>query len=349
MARTDIIYHNLSLTNNQSQPILASITDQRQSPILGNPSEWEMSIVRFQVSGDLIPLFHPIIPNPAFPLVTNMSITLSFGGVFFQEFINITNEMADNGVFFYGPYLDQLNTAANAAFVILKAAFPAAPQTAPPIFVLNPVTQLISMYVQDSYIQTSPTSIGIGLNQYLQAILDFPYSQFNGYSTPFGYDYVIDVDNAAILTPPPPRSGYPFAISIIAGNVLQVSQEFPTLHLWDNVKSIIFITSLIPIVKEALPNSVSLSQNNNISNNTQSVLTDFDFVKDISEPRPSIIQYTPPGEYRMISMNQANAYSVSDVQAQYSDYNGDTFPIYLNSGTNMSLKIMYRRKPNYYK
>ena len=293
----NIKYQNFSLTNNSATPILAEIVDARDSVILDNPTEWEMSVVRFQVNGDLIPLFIPIIPNPAFPLRTNMSITLTFGGTSFQEFINVTAEEAKGGVFYYSQYLDHLNDATALAFVALKAAFPGASATSPPFFALNPVTQLISMYVQDDYLRSNPGAISIALNQYLQAILDFPYAQFNGYTTPFGNDYVIDVDNHAPLLPPAPRAGFPIAITAVLGDVIQVSQEFPTLHLWDNIKSIILLTNLIPIVRETLPNTFGIGQNNNISNNSMTILTDFDIVKNSSEPRPSIIQYFPSAEY----------------------------------------------------
>lgn len=345
----NIKYQNFSLTNNNTLPILAEIVDARDSPILDNPTEWEMSVVRFQVNGDLIPLFIPIIPNPLFPLRTNMSITLSFGGSFFQEYINVTADEVKGGIYYYSQYLDHLNDASAAAFALLKAAFPGVTATSPPYFALNPVTQLISIYVQDVYLRTNPGSISIGINQYLQAILDFPFAQFNSYNTPFGNDYIIDIHDHAPLLPVPPRPNYPIGISTVTGNVIQVSQEFPTLHLWDNIKSIILLTNLIPIVRETLPNTPTIDQNNNISNNSLTILTDFDIVKNANEPRPSIIQYFPSAEYRMISMNQSNPYRVSDIRCQYQDYSGNIYPIYLPNMTNFSGKIMYRHKITTYK
>ena len=79
------------------------------------------------------------------------------------------------------------------------------------------------------------------------------------------------------------------------------------------------------------------------------ILTDFDIVKNSSEPRPSIIQYFPSAEYRMISMNQANPYRVSDIRCQYQDYSGNIYPIYLPNMTNFSGKLMYRHKITTYK
>jgi hypothetical protein len=349
MAHINIKYQNFSLTNNTTTPILAELVDARDSVILNNPSEWEMSVVRFQVNGDMIPLFIPIIPDPAFPLRTNMSITLAFGGNYYQQFINVTADETKSGIYYYSQYLDHVNDALATSFALLKVDFPGASATSPPYFALNPVTQLISLYVQSVYLRSIPGFISISLNQYLQAILDFPYSAFNGYNTPNGDDYVIDVDNHSPLLPPPPRSGYPIALTVVAGDVIQVSQEFPTLHLWDNIKSIILLTDLIPIVRETLPNTFGVGQNNNISNNSLTILTDFDIVKNISEPRPSIIQYFPSAEYRMISMNQTNPYRVSDVRCQYQDYSGNIYPINLRNKANFSGKIMYRHKITTYK
>lgn len=337
----NILYQNFSLTNHGIYPILATITDQRDSVILEKPCDWEMSIVRFQINGDSIPLFRPVLIAP---LTTNMSVTLFFSGTYFLQNVMVTPDEVKDGIFYYSPYIDHVNDALAAAFVALKAAFPGASATSPPYLALNPITQLINLYVQDDYLKSNPGAIGIGFNQYLFTIIDFPYSQFNGYSTLNGYDYVIDIDNHAVLLPAAPRIGYPFAINGFAGDVLQVSQEFPTLHLWDTVKSIIFTTSLIPVVKEILPNSFSSDQSNNVSNNSLSILTDFNIPKNANEPRPSIFDYVPSGEYRMISMSQCNPYKVGDVTANYQDYSGQIFPINLLSVTNFDMKAMYRKK-----
>lgn len=345
MSEDNIYHYNVNLTNPGPAPIAAYSLGTRDSPILNNPSEFEMSIVRFQISSELIPLFHPVIPDPiGFPLRTNMSITLNYNNNFFQTFINVTAQEIKEGVFDYCPYLDKLNVAANTSFVALKAAFPAASPTTPPIFFLNSLTGIITMYVENTYLDTDPNRIRIGMNQPLQQIIDLPASLRNPVPSPFGYDYETSITDCAVLLPNAgSRQGYPVALNTLAVTLLGVSQEFKSLDEWSDVKSIIFTSSLIPMNREFIPNSVSSDQNYNTQDSSLPIVTDFDIVKDQVEPRGHCYQYFPTGEFRMISLRGRTGFKSIDITASYQTYDGKIRPIYIAAGDNMSLKILFRR------
>jgi hypothetical protein len=338
----NLIYYDLVLTNSEPAPILAEINDQRQSSIINIPRDWEVSVVRFNISSELIPLFFPTIPNPAFPLRTNMSITLQYLGNYFRQYVQVTVDEVKNGVFDYTTYLDNINDASTLAFTALKAAFPAASGTAPPLFYLNEDTSLISMYVQDAYLKTNPNRIQIALNQPLQQILDFPCINRFGVPDPNGFEFEISVNNSANLLPVAPRSGYPFALSVIAGNLLQVSQEFRSLDEWSTVRSIVFSSDL-PTVKEYVPTRVDQSQNNNVNNSVKPILTDFLLSKDSVEPTRHTLVYVPTAEYRMLSMQGTNSFSSIYLRAQYQEYNGRLRDVYIGSGDSMTVKLLFRR------
>jgi hypothetical protein len=341
-----IKYYNLSLTNNQQDPILASLTDRRTSSILEKPDEWEMSIVRFQICTNEVPLFKPVIPDPAFPLRTNMSITLKYLNNFFQQFIEVTAQEATRGIFDYNAILDHVNDASLIAFGLLKGAFPASDGTAAPLFYLNADTSLISMYTQSVFIQSNANRIQIGLNQPLQSLLNMPTSNIVLPSASIsGFTYELAVKDSAILLPPTNlREGYPIGVNPIPGEVMSSSQEFRTLDEWNLIKAVIFTTALVPLQHEYLPNSSGIGQSYVPNNNQLGILTDFQIQKDNVEPTRGILTYVPPGEYRMISLMGTNPFSAIDVTASYQTYNGDIFPITLGQGENMSLKIMFRRK-----
>ena len=59
-------YYNLSLTNTGPVPLDAAILEQRNVTIIENPKAFEMSIIRFQVSGSLIPIFLFVLCSAAF-------------------------------------------------------------------------------------------------------------------------------------------------------------------------------------------------------------------------------------------------------------------------------------------
>ena len=141
----NIFYYDLRLYNDTLTSALAQVQNTHQAPILMDPSKWQASIIRFTIDANW-PLFVPTIPNPAFPLQTNMSITLSYGNNYFQEFINITPDEAKNGVFDIGLFLQDLNFAAATAYNNMATAFPAAPAAEPPQFVLD-APQWFNKYV----------------------------------------------------------------------------------------------------------------------------------------------------------------------------------------------------------
>lgn len=342
MQGQQIKYANVSLPNSTSTPIIAYKPEVRDTPFIDYPSDWELVVTRMQCSLELVPLFLPVIPDPLFPLKTDMSITLKYGGSYFQQFINVTPEEAKDGVFSYGNYLQQLNLASAAAMVAAIAAFPILAGTVAPKFYLNPSTSLISMYVQDSYLDSNVNRVQVGFNDELQQLLDFPSDDIFPADLN-GFNHLLSVNNDAILLPAAPRTGVPLALSAIAGNLLQVSQEFSSLDEWDDVRSIIFVTNKLPIVPQLLPNTYpGQTLNNEVARGGQTVLMDFELVKgNPFEPR-HIAQYIPQSEFKVIEMVGTSPINIIDIQAFYVTYRNERFELYLNPNTIMTMQIMFR-------
>ncbi len=338
----ETFYYDMILYNSGDIPIPFEINDQRFSSFIDTPKDWQVSVVRFNLSSDLIPLFFPVIPDPLFPLRTDMSITLLYLGNYFREYVNVTAQEVKEGVFDYTTYLNQINLASTLAFNALKAAFPAADGTSPPLFYLNEESSLISCYVQDFYLNTNVNRIQVGFNQALQDILDLPIINRFQVPDPFGFDFELSVNNSADLLPVVPRAGYPFALSIIAGNLLQVAQEFRSLDEWSTIRSIVF-TSDLPIVKEYVPTRVGQSQNNNVNSSSKPILTDFLLGKDSVEPSRHTLVYIPTAEYRMISMQGTNSISSISLKGYFNTYDGISRDVYIASKKTGTLKLLFRR------
>ena len=344
MSDENIIYQDLILTNTDLTPVLARIVQTRSTPIVNKPDEYELQVQRMQVSLREVPLFFPDIPDSKLPYQTDMSITLSYIGNTFREFINVTPQQARFGVFSYQNYLNRLNTASSLAFANLKAAFPGASGTVAPQFYLNPVTALISMYVEDDYLDTNPNRIVIAFNQILQQIMNFPFDITNPIPDPNGMEFILSVNGSALMLPVAPRVGYPFNVNTIPNPVLQVQQDFVSMDEWDNVKSIVLLSNMIPTAREMVPNLTDARQSSTVANSTMGILIDFELIRSNPyEPR-HIAQYVPQSEFIMKSLNNNTPLNQVDIQAYYQTYNGKLFEIYLGNNTNLSVKLMFRRK-----
>ena len=154
----NLIYYNITQRNEEDFPVEAKTMDTRNQPIINTPDDFELSVVRFQVDINSIPILNPVIPNPAAPLTTNMSVTLVYQGVPYQEFVDVIDTTLE-GLFNYQTMLMFFNDAFLGALVSLKTANPALPVIHAPYLYLDPKTQLISAYVTPDYLDTNPAGI----------------------------------------------------------------------------------------------------------------------------------------------------------------------------------------------
>lgn len=343
MSRNDIIYYNLSLFNDLNTNYLAQLSDPRQEAVLFDPSQYEGSIVRFTVDANW-PLFIPKIPNPAFPLQTDISITLSHLGNNYQQFVSITPTEAKQGVYDISIFLDDLNRAAELAWTALTTAYPGGPAD-PPFFALTPSTGLISMYVGTDWLDNLGSPYNIYFNVYLQNLLGLPFNLQNQFPSANGTDYQIAVKSYSPVLPTGAKPGYPYGISLFSDPVIQVTQDYDQLSEFSDIATIQFTTQMIPIVEEFLPDTPMASQqNNNLSANFTSIITDFIITRNDAKPRDNSFVYLPTAEYRMFSMKSGAPIRRIDIQAFYTTYGGHTMPLFLPPGGSMTLKLMFRRK-----
>lgn len=345
MFQPNKFYYNLSLYNDTLSNVRAQLQNTQQVPIIMNPSEWQGSIVRFTVSANW-PLFIPTIPDPAFPTVTNLSITLSYGNAYFQQFIDITSDESKNGVFDIGIFLNDLNNAAAIAWNNMTAAFPASTAAYPPFFALDAPSGLISMYVDSGWLDdTVPTPSLIWMNSFLQDLLGLPANLRLPPPQPNGADYNIAIKDYSYLIPAAGiRYGYPYALNTRAGDILQVSQEYDQLSELSDISTIQFSSNLLPVVPESVPINPGVSQNGLIQGNTDKVVTDFVISRLDAKPRDNSFVYLPTAEYRRFSLLGNVPIRNIDIQASFTRYNSSNpNPLFLPPGGSMTLKLLFER------
>ncbi len=347
-ADTNVVYYNASLFNPASgQPVPASVSDTRSQPIVDRPCDWECSIVRFDLSANLLPPI--VVPMPGPPsgpgtVPTSMNVTLRSLGVDYQTVVNVFSPSPSTYGFVFS--IDELLTRFNTALAASFAAMvPVAGVTTPPVFGFDPVTQLISMYAQDSY-TTAPVEVYLNSAAY-NFVVSMP-AAFQGYNLPTGRDFRIQLETISAVTLPPvgaARAGLPVAVQAIPSPARSLAQAGVSLGSMNGVRTIILTTSM-PINSESLPTTTGVAQNVNFSSNSLPIMTDF-LLATSPRDNPAVdrltVSYLPTAEYRMVQMRGNEPLMRLDLKWQFTLFDGSIRDMYIPPGGYCSAKVMFRR------
>ena len=119
--------------------------------------------------------------------------------------------------------------------------------------------------------------------------------------------------------------------------------------MWNPISSIVFTSSLLPIVptQTAKP-KVYDSLTNNLATDGQpniaSIITDFEIAIDKDNQYRADICYSPAAEYRLIDMHTSYSLNKIDISVFWKNEFGNLNPIYLNSGCSANVKLLFRKK-----
>jgi hypothetical protein len=362
--RKDInhIYYNATLTNNGTIPLSAAIIDTRSDVIMQVPGDFEMSVVRFDVSALSIPITDVLVVppaniNPVSPTTLAsqfMFASLIFGGITYTQNVQITPSSSTindplGAIYNFQKLLDDINAAYAAAYALI----PGAPGgSAPPQFIWNPQTELIDLYVDDNYAYTTinppftlPTIqiwASYGLYLYLTGFNIFR----NGFYRSDKLDIRFEVRQTSAIVQPAigSRTGLPFSLATAPATLLLVQQEAPQSQNWNDARSLLITSSLLPIRPEYVPTNFT-SSNNSVSTATQRIVSDFLIPAEgnLMSSR-NVFQYLPTAEYRMIDLYGTAPFSTIDLAMSWTDYEGGLHTLLLDPGSSLSIKILFRRK-----
>jgi len=338
----DVVYYNASFTNTSATARSASIAEFRNAPVLDDPTRYQMSVVRFDVATESIPI--AAINNIAGGSATDCFVTVTYLGVDYPQQVNLTKSQTTNFnfVYSYQHWLDNINFALAAAFAAAALAGPIVGQL-PPLLIWDPRSQLIRLFFSSIFLQNIPNPVTISVNSQLYRYLRGFEAFFNGYGTPLGKDYdLITVPSNTIAVPAAPRDGYP---PIAAGYIYYVSQETISVGSWNPMRSLVLTSNMIPVRSEYVPSDVKVASGNGPSGNYQPILTDF-LADQSNTPtdKRGVTVYLPTAEYRMADLvSQTPLYDI-DLTASWADFNGVLYPILLGPGETFGAKLMFRRK-----
>lgn len=331
----DVIYYNISIPNNTEDRLLAKYNQILQVPILDNPSLYFLSIVRYSVPGQAIPVLY-FTANTYY-------VTLSYNGNDYTTPLiyptGLNTLLNDNSIYAYQQIIDMINVAFATSFLnLISSNTP--PPTEPPYMTYDASSNLCSLYCQQRYdpiVAGSPT-IEIYMNNVLYYFFDnFVVTQTGIQSASFkDYRFIIkNLYNNAITSDPnnPNISGTnPYYKNI---------QEYSTLYNFVNLQSIAFTSCLFQTAPEYIPTT----ENQIVSG--EKILTDFE---PLQEGGPSIfrgyLQYYA-SLYRLINLTANTAIRAIDIQIFYKDNLGNTYPLYIPRGQSVSIKLMFVKKSLY--
>lgn len=354
-APDSVVYFNLSLFNPASATtsIPAAIVDTRSTAIIDDPDNWDMSVVRFDLSSQLIP---PIVlpmgalpaPPPAVQPATAASIltvTLRFGGTDHQA--TVTIPYLGPQTFGYLFSFDELVTDINAAFAAAFAAIVGPPAgSLAPFLYFDPDTQMFRLVFQTADYGLAPL-IEIWVNSPTYKYIASMPAFFAGVGQPNGKDFRLQVERASsVLIPTPPGPGFPVLIQAYTGALAYLTQAGPSSSSTNGVRSVFISSNLLPINLEGLPTTTAPGQNATYSSNSTPILSDF-LLSSNPADNPVVdrisISYLPTAEYRMIQMRGKSPIKQVDIKFFFTLFDGTVHDLFLFPGGYCSAKILFRR------
>ncbi len=356
-----IRYYNLSFVNLEGFPQQATAVETRTTPIIEKANDWLMSVVRFDVDSSAIPINLPLMfidPITGIPSTTQTRSTvfITYHGGTFSADVNyvppplILPPLNLPAIYDYQTWLDFVNTALAAALTASGAP------GSPPLLIFNPVTGLINLYVDENYIPAAGANkIVIGINQVMYQYFnnfEYIYSPSTGLTNnaPFYFlKFKITDSNTLKMPAVGSRAGLPNAVQgstvpPVLTNLYMYSQLAPGTGAWSSLRSIILTSNLIPYQVETITSNPGLNANY-ASSNLFPIISDFlvPMERNVTEFR-LVNEYLPTAEYRRVNLVGNGPLNTIDLKMYWTDFQGNIYPLYLQTSAGMSVKILFERK-----
>jgi len=368
------IYYDINITNqsqtNESVPL--TFNEIRSQPILYNPSEYFLSVVRFSVDTPSIsvPAFIPQVQLNQYDvqkLIYKITIAYSAGGTITNQVSNYMHFLGDNTsvnmptapttfatlsdpYYFlenYSSFIANINVEIGILFNQLKVLQPlATAKEAAPWLEYDPATGLCSLYASQGFCydinnRNQVPKFVIYFNKPLHTLFSSFEYQYFGNTYNDGKDYSLMPRNLYYNTQPNPASG---TLPVMYKTI----QQYPSLNTAGNpVQSIVFQSTLLPVNGNlsAIPQVYGVNPANGTIPTTNSnfinMLTDLQVQDGNYKPK---ITYIPQSEYRLIDLTSNSPLSNVDITVFWTDVYGVLHPILLDPQCSATLKLLFRRK-----
>ena len=364
----------VNANNIDELPVPVSFTQTRNKPFLYKPDDYYLSVVRFQIDTNSLPVFAPFIQfNQNNRDLTIYSVTLSWTNPIapFQTFnqrnyiiwspqdlaspipqppsITQNKFQDDSGGYYYAYnysyFLQLINDTFVACYNQLNIQVILAGLTLPTIY--SPVMTWntdkgIAVINADvlGYDNTALNYISIYFNLPMYNLFSSMPAYLESGTSALGKNYRIDTSsfgNSTVI-------GFPFYAPTY--NALQVFQETPVLSLWSPVNGIVITSNTLPINSTNIANPCvflnGIPTNNNGNNsNVSPVITDF---QAPDGQYKNSITYIPSAQYRYIDLTGNGPLYTIDINIYWRNKAGQYIPFRLSSGCTAFIKILFQKK-----
>lgn len=349
----DYLYYNIEIYNdpveNNNESILAKFSETRVTPILEHANLYDLSVVRFSVPSNQIPIF-------IWPGDDVYKISLEWRGVIVSSYLKFisTNLGTPDSIFTYQTICDIINVSLLDVWEQMKILFPGTlpgdPDfklftKSPPKWIYDPslkVFLLRTPYDTEPYNDNVNPVSTLGhwkSNEDQNDPLNNIKLYFNkacvrfvtGFQITAGpnindlrYQMVIknNYNNIAFDTP-----GSDLNL------IYNVPQSYSTTSYINDMDDLIFRTNRIPLTYELLGTQ---------TNNFQSIMTDFNILK--SEFTSDDIQYFPSGPLRYYPLYGHDVLKTIDLQIYWRSGSGQEYPVIISPGDRATVKIQFRKR-----
>lgn len=249
-------------------------------------------------------------------------------------------------------FLSLVNTALFKLFTSAKIKYPTQlANSYPPEFQWNASTNKIDLivapeFISDPTISTTVNTFYISINAPLYSLLNtFSFTCIRKSATGLfqiknfrdGVPYIFNLfKNYGIPQITVPSGG---------GLVYRYESESSSLSVWTPCSSIVFTSYSIPVnsTDSGIPQFTGKNPFLNSAVNTVSnTLTDFE-IEDGAYANTTLY-YSPPGEYRLFSLNSTQSLNRLNIQVFWLSKYGTYHPFMLPFSGSGSLKLMFRKK-----
>ena len=360
----DRLYYDIQIQNivsTTTAPPQITYFEERNTPILYTPSDYMLSIVRFEINtSSCIPIFIPEIQPGTLaqhPNLTVYSVTLFYNNIAYQTFVewipqnsylsppSPLNSGAQNNIsqyyncYDYQWFVNQINTALAVSFANINAANPTLNATNTPFIQWDSIGDTAVLNADSQFFdQSLAKHIDIYFNNSLYNLFCSLQAQYCDYGSPYGMNKKLIILN-----------------NLSGSNSIQLPISNPTyisiqstgqscVAVWTAISSVVFTSNSLPIVSNQLGTPLIFldgNQSTSLSNGSSIAPIITDMIAS-DNYRPSVL--FEPYYMRQVSLVSESPLRKIDIQVFMKLKNGDFIPMVLPSGGACSIKICFSKK-----
>lgn len=352
----NVVYNNYQVGVSTNK-IPATVYKRYGQPIIDNCSEWYMSVERFNIPVESIPLF-VYFPSNAYAIHVQFGV---FGISQIPDMISTidtTNTSAEGyyDIHYYDQFVRMLNTTLNN--LVSQITLPPG-VTLPSIPHFSVTSSGVLQYTAPQYFfndDKSPTDpndpipgqiikvyIGNALNYLMEGL---PINNDpGGAPVPPSIYRLVCYDTGNNMVAKPTYNEY----------VMSSNSNYNTLVKWNDCKGIILTTDMMPLEPEIYPQGISTATSSPITGNVtfqdasilnrKSIIGKYDIqYNSPTQIRPTIIQYISFTKYRYIELLGSEPLTVFDLKIYWFDSINQLHQLFINPYDTITMRLIFVKK-----